>query len=102
MSSLHRVARFPKPAATATTDPTNMGTYNYCGEYVQDGQISLSGAKHAIFDILPYETYGNTTPDDKPDSEYSSSKNGKRYYKNDAAETARSEFLTYWEGSGNE
>lgn len=72
------------------------------GEYVQDGQISLSGAKHAIFDILPYETYGNTTPNDKPSSEYSSDKNKGRYSRDDHAQAARKEFLGGWKGNGKE
>lgn len=72
------------------------------GEYVQDGKISVSGAKHGIFDILPYEYYGNTTPSDKPDKEYSSSKNKDRYDYDDGAKTARNTFLGDWKGNGKE
>lgn len=88
-------------AVTDRTDPTNMGTYNYCGEYVKDEMMSVSGAMYGILDILPYNTYGNTTPNDKPSSEYSHWNNGTRYGNSDDAENARAEFLTRWDGGGN-
>ncbi len=86
-------------AATDKTDPTNMGTYNYCGEYVSDGAVSISGARHWLFDIHPYDSYGNTSPDDKPSLKYN---NRKRYNANAEAKNARASFLTDWEGGGNE
>ncbi len=47
---------------TERTDPMNMGTYNYCGEYINDKTISVSGGKHFLFDMLPYFSLGNTSP----------------------------------------
>ena len=86
-------------AVTDRTDPTNMGTYNYCGEYVSDGAVSISGARHWFYDIAPYNSYGNTSPDDKPKP---GMHNDDRFKNSDGAVQARERFLISWKGGANE
>ena len=44
-------------ACTQKTDPTNMGTYNYCGLYYNDANYI---DEHAVLDVIPYYIHNNT------------------------------------------
>lgn len=85
-------------AATDKTDPTNMGTYNYSGGYVDDGTISMAGLGHLLLDITPYNIYGNTCPEDRPSKEYSQDKNKSRFKNDYDASKAWDDFNNNWPG----
>lgn len=87
-------------AATAMTDPINMGTYNFGGEYIFGGMGN--NVAHLNYDIIPYKLHGNTPSGGKPGFWESYLANGIRYNKNEAAQKARAEFLTHWDGEVGE
>ncbi|EFM39530.1 hypothetical protein HMPREF0379_0687 [[Eubacterium] yurii subsp. margaretiae ATCC 43715] len=59
------------------TLPKNMGTYNYNGIYYKYGLLSVDGAAHYIFDVKPYDKFGNVSPKDLPKTGESISNNKK-------------------------
>ena len=80
-------------AATDETDFANMGTYNYCGEYVIDGPRSVAGAKHLLLDITPYFAWGNVK---STETKFTLPPNGWRYENSEDAIKAREAFLKEW------
>ena len=85
-------------ACTEKTDSKNMGTYNFDGMYYKTGKISIEGANHYFFDVVPYEKFGNVSRNDLPKSNESIVDNQERYNKNENAKEAREFFIKLWKG----
>ena len=85
-------------ACTEKTDPENMGTYNFDGMYYKTPPNSIGRAGHGIFDVLPYELWGNVSKDDLPGDDEKFDKNRTRYKDNSDAIQARQTFLNDWKG----
>lgn len=80
-------------ACTEKTDPENMGTYNFDGRY--NGGLDkkiIYGANHYVFDIRPYEKYGNVSDRDLPNENESIEANKSRYKGDSGAQNAREKF----------
>ncbi len=85
-------------ACTEITDPKNMGTYNYNGMYYKYGLLSVYGAAHYVFDVKPYDKFGNVSPKDGYNWNRSIDDNKKSYEKNNDAINARKLFIDKWRG----
>lgn len=85
-------------ACTEKTDPENMGTYNFDGMYYKTPPNSIGRARHGIFDVLPYDHWGNISKDDLPGDGEKFSDNEKRYNYDKDAIKARQEFINNWKG----
>ena len=75
-----------------------MGTYNYNGMYYKYGLLSVDGAAHYIFDVKPYDKFGNVSPKDGYNWNRSIDDNKKSYEKNNDAINARKLFIDKWRG----
>lgn len=80
------------------TLPKNMGTYNYNGMYYKYRLLSVDGAAHYIFDVKPYDKFGNVSPKDGYNWNRSIDDNKKSYEKNNDAINARKLFIDKWRG----
>lgn len=85
-------------ACTEITDPKNMGTYNYNGMYYKYGSLSVYGAAHYVFDVKPYDKFGNVSPKDLPKTGESISNNKDNFYSNKNAVESRKIFEKQWIG----
>ena len=85
-------------ACTEKTDPKNMGTYNFSGMYYAKGKISTDGASHWLYDIRPYDNYGNVSKNDLPRDGEKRKDNETRYEYNVDARRARIQFTREWKG----
>ena len=85
-------------ACTEITDPKNMGTYNYNGMYYKYGSLSVYGAAHYVFDVKPYDKFGNVSPKDLPKTGESISNNKNNFYSNKNAVESRKIFEKQWIG----
>ncbi len=75
-----------------------MGTYNFSGMYYKDGKASISGLNHLLYDVLPYEGYGNVSKDDLSKDGEKRGDNQSRYNDNSDAKQARNTFEQGWGG----
>lgn len=85
-------------ACTEITDPKNMGTYNYNGMYYKYGLLSVYGAAHYVFDVKPYDKFGNVSPKDGYNWNRSIDDNKESYDENNDAINARKQFIDKWRG----
>ena len=54
------------PDELLVTDPANVGTYNYSGNYTDGIDDTYDLAHHMVADVIPYYFLGNSTDDPTP------------------------------------